>query len=182
METFISILRGINVSGHKKVEMAALKALYEELGFEVVTTYIQSGNVIFKSRKNVSENEQITAIERAILAKYGFEVPVIVRSLEEMKQVVLNNPFVKENDIDVEKLHVTFLAAIPEGVKTDAIKNLDYSPDKFIIDGKEIFLYCPGGYGITKLSNNFFENKLKVTATTRIWKTVNKLIELATKV
>jgi len=177
MQTYISILRGINVSGQKKIQMTDLKALYEDLEFKNITTYIQSGNVIFKANK---QRDKVLAkkIEDAIYAKYSFKVPVIIRSVEEMKNTIAINPFLKKN-INEEKLHLTFLAETPDKAKVDSIKNLDYSPDKFIIIGKEIFLYCPNGYGITKLSNNFFENKLRVNATTRNWKTVNKLVEMA---
>ena len=178
METYISILRGINVSGHKKIQMDDLKALFENLKFKNVTTYIQSGNVIFKASKQCDE-VLTKKIEDAIYSKYNFEVPVINRSVEEVRNIIAANPLLKDSNIDAEKLHVTFLEEVPGKTKVDSIKNIDYSPDKFIIIGKEIFLYCPDGYGITKLSNNFFENKLKVSATTRNWKTVNKLLELA---
>jgi len=96
-----------------------------------------------------------------------------------MRNIVAINPLLKEQNIDAEKLHVTFLEKVADPAKADSIKSTGYSPDKFIITGKEIFLYCPNGYGITKLSNNFFEKKLKVKATTRNWKAVNKLLELA---
>jgi uncharacterized protein (DUF1697 family) len=181
MNTYISILRGINVSGYKKIEMAGLKALYEELKFEEVVTYIQSGNVIFKSSQTTPEKDLLKSIENAIFEKYRFSVPVIIRSFTKMEKMISINPFLKETNIDVEKLHVTFLGEAPAQSNLECIQHLDFSPDKFIAAEKDIFLYCPGGYGNTKLSNNFFENKLKVTATTRNWKTVNKLIELAKK-
>lgn len=181
METYISILRGINVGAHKKIQMTDLKVLYGDLKFKNVTTYIQSGNVIFKANK---QSDEVLAhkIEKAIYERYGFEVPVIIRSAEEMKNIIAVNPFLKEPNINEEKLHVTFLTETPDKAKIESIKDLDYSPDRFIIIDKKIFLYCPNGYGITKLSNNFFENKLKVSATTRNWKTVNKLVEIAEEV
>lgn len=178
MRTFISILRGINVGG-KKVLMADLKALYEGLKFKDIITYIQSGNVIFKSDTTLSDVELAQKIEQALLKKYKFEVPVIIRSLDEVKKVIATNPFLKEKGIDPEKLHVTFLSDIPEKAKTDAIAEVDFPPDRFIIIKKEVFVHCPISYGETKLSNKFFENKLKVSATTRNWNTVNKLAELA---
>lgn len=176
METYISILRGINVSGHKLIKMADLKALYESLGFKEVITYIQSGNVIFKAEK---KGDLAIIIGNKIQDKYKFEVPILVRKAEEIKRVSETNPFMKEKGIDEEKLHVTFLAEPPSKADLEAIKKIDHSPDRFVITGKEVFLYCPGGYGNTKLSNTFFENKLKIQATTRNWKTVNKLVELA---
>jgi uncharacterized protein (DUF1697 family) len=179
METYISILRGINVGGQKKIQMTDLKLLYEGLELAEIITYIQSGNVIFKTDKNCNTKELADRIEQAIEAKYDFTVPVILRAVKEIENTLAVNPFLKENNIDFDKLHVTFLADKPSKENLGNLKNFDYSPDKFIIDGMEIFLYCPNGYGITKLSNNFFENKLKVRATTRNWKTVNKLFELA---
>lgn len=179
MKTYISILRGINVSGQKKILMTDLKALYESLGFEEVSTYIQSGNVIFKTDEKLSNQDIAKEIEKAILEKYNFEVPVIIRSAEEIRNVISANPFLAETDINVEKLHVTFLADAPGKASLESIKNLDYSPDKFVIIGQEVFLHCPDNYGETKLSNKFFESKLKVSATTRNWKTINKLLEIA---
>jgi len=179
METFISILRGINVSGQNKIQMTDLKALYEALKFKDITTYIQSGNVIFKST-SASDQKLAKKIEDAIYERYGFTVPVIIRTVDEMEHAISVNPFLKQSKADVERLHITFLAEIPEPKNMESVRNVDYSPDKFIIIDKEVYLYCPNGYGITKLSNNFFEQKLKVKATTRNWKTVNKLFEMAT--
>lgn len=178
MQTFISILRGINVGGQKKILMADLKALYENLKFKKVTTYIQSGNVVFKSDGKLSDLELAKKIETAIYKKYDFTVPVIIRNVEELEKVITINPFLKEKNINIEKLHVTFLSGIPNRSNLESLKKIDYSPDRFIIIDKEAFLYIPESYGETKLSNKFFENKLKVTATTRNWKTVKKLFEI----
>ena len=179
MKTYISILRGINVSGQKNILMAELKGLYESLQFKEVTTYIQSGNVIFKSDGQFSDNELAKKIEAAIEKKYDFRVPVIIRNAEELEKVISTNPFIKEKNINAEKLHVTFLSEGPNKNNLKSIENIDFSPDKFFIKGKEVFLHIPVSYGETKLSNKFFESKLKVKATTRNWKTVNKLFEMA---
>ena len=179
METFISILRGINVSGQKKILMADLKALYENLGFSNVVTYIQSGNVIFKADTSASDQDLVQRIEKAILTQYAFEVPVIVRRIEEMETLLQTNPFLADQNLDRDKLHVTFLAQTPEEARLESLAGVSYSPDQFTIIGKNVFLYCPVSYGNTKFSNQFFETKLKVTATTRNWKTVNQLVELA---
>ena len=179
MQTFISILRGINVSGQKKILMADLKALYENLKFSEVKTYIQSGNVIFKSDSKLSDLQFAEKIKREILKNFKFEVPVIIRTKEELKKIIAQNPFMEEKNIDLKKLHATFLSETPAKEKIEQIKEVDFSPDQFIIKGKEIYLHIPNSYGETKLSNNFFEKKLKVTATTRNWNTVNKLFELA---
>jgi uncharacterized protein (DUF1697 family) len=178
MTTIISILRGINV-GTRKVLMTDLKALYEKLGFKEVSTYIQSGNVVFKTPGKISDQQLAKKIETALSKQYGFDVPVINRTAEEMKKVVSANPFIKTKGIDISKLHVIFLADKPEPANIKLTREFDYAPDKFIIAGTEIYLHIPGSYAETKLSNKFFENKLKVSATTRNWNTVTKLAELA---
>lgn len=177
MEPIISILRGINVGGKNKIPMVELKALYEKNSFKNVTTYIQSGNVVFSSNGKASK-ELETQIQQMILKKFKCTVPVIVRSVEEMQTVVDRNPFLKMKDIDVEKLHITFLAENPTKENLEKIKVYNYSPDEYIINGREVYLSCPNGYGNTKISNTFFESKLKVTATTRNWRTVNELLRI----
>ncbi len=179
METYISILRGINVGGKNKIKMPDLKEMYEELKFKDIVTYIQSGNIIFNSNQNVSNQNLAKKIEKGISEKFKLAVPVIIRTINEMESILKINPFLKMPGIDIEKLHVTFLEEIPEQLKLKEVAKYDYSPDKFIIINKEVYVYCPDGYGMTKLSNNFFENKLKTGATTRNWRTVNKLVELA---
>jgi uncharacterized protein (DUF1697 family) len=179
MQTFISILRGINVSGQKKILMADLKILFESLHFKETATYIQSGNVVFKSDSKSSDIELAKKIEKAISAKYHFEVPVIIRTSAELKNAISQNPFKKEKNIDLKKLHVTFLSETPDKEKIEQIKEANFLPDRFVFKGKEIYLHIPDSYGETKLSNKFFENKLKVGATTRNWNTVNKLFEMA---
>jgi len=181
MQTFISILRGINVSGQKKILMADLKLLYEGLKFSDVKTYIQSGNVSFKTKEKLSDVELAGKIEKAIYKKYSFEVPVIIRNEDELIKITSSNPFLKKKGIDIKKLHVTFLSQIPGKAEIDNISEVDYSPDRFAINGKEIYLHIPESYGETKLSNNFFEKKLKVKATTRNWNTVNQLLEMILK-
>jgi uncharacterized protein (DUF1697 family) len=177
MQTIISILRGINLGSHNKIPMPELKALYEKAGFKNITTYIQSGNVVFSADKENLETLP-AKIEQFIFKKYGFKVPVIVRTAEEMEQVVNTNPMMKDKSKDVEKLHVTFLSDHPQKEHLEKIKTYSYPPDEYMIIGREIYVYCPNGYGNTKLSNNFFESKLKVTATTRNWRTVNELLRM----
>lgn len=178
MNTYLAILRGINVSGQKMIKMTELKNLFEHLQFESVRTYIQSGNVLFDS-KNSDHDDMTRRIEQAIASRFGFEVPVLIRSQAELEQIVARNPFLTETEIDPAFLHVTLLADAPAADRLDAIRQYDYAPDRFQIVGREVYLYCPGGYGNTKLSNTFFENKLKVRATTRNWKTVNELVRMA---
>jgi uncharacterized protein (DUF1697 family) len=181
MQTFIAILRGINVSGQKKILMADLKILFEDLQFCEVQTYIQSGNVVFKTATKLSDIKLADKIEKAISKKYNFEVPVITRTKEEIEKLIAINPFSKKKNIDLKKLHVTFLSALPKKENVASINKTDFSPDQFNIEGKEIYLHIPESYGETKLSNTFFEKKLKVTATTRNWNTVNKLLEMTSQ-
>jgi uncharacterized protein (DUF1697 family) len=153
--------------------------LYEDLKFKDVKTYIQSGNVIFKSTEKLSDEGLAKRIEEAIFKKYKFDVPVIIRSEDEMRQIISENPFLKEKNIDEKKLHVTFLSEIPSEETAMSIQSIDFPPDRFIIRNKEIYLSIPGSYGETKISNAFFEKKLKIKATTRNWNTVNKLSAMA---
>ena len=102
----------------------------------------------------------------------------MVKELDEIKTVLKNNPFVNKRKEDIIKLHVTFLSQEPATDNIDKINKAQYLPDEFTLDGKNIYLFCPNGYGNTKLNNNFFENKLKVVATTRNWKTVNELVSI----
>ncbi len=178
MQTYISILRGINVGGQKKINMKELKALYEDMGFQNVRTYIQSGNVVFE-HKNSQHKDLPEKVGQKIFEKYGFEVPVIIRTVEEIENVLNTNPLLKKENVLIDRLYVTFLADEPQKEHLEKIKSYDYPPEEFIILGKEVYLYCPTGYGEAKLNNNFFENKLKVTATTRNWRTVNELLKIA---
>ncbi len=176
MNKKVAILRGINVGGNRKILMADLKLLFEELGFSNIITYIQSGNVLFNSN---TENELLAdQIEQAITANFGFDVPVIVRSAIELKKAIDTNPFY-DADADVNKLHLSFLKEKPTAENLQHTVSYNYEPDKFVIDGKEVFIFCENKYHESKLTNLFFEKKLKVGATTRNWKTVLKLMVLA---
>jgi len=174
LQTYISILRGINVSGQKLIKMDALRQMYEDLGFQSVQSYIQSGNVIFQS-KDTPNSELEKTITSKISDVFGFDVPVLVLSLEEMKTVAENNPFINVRHEDINFLYVTFLADVPEQALIDKIRNDVKTDDEFEVIGKAIYLFCPKNYGKSKLNNNFFESKLKTHATTRNWKTVLEL-------
>lgn len=176
MKTYISILRGINVSGQKKIIMADLKLLYEDLGFLDVITYIQSGNVVFKTNLKTTTTKLAKLIEDKIKGNCGFEVPVIIRTQNELQNIIEINPF--KND-EIDGLYVTFLSNQPNANQLEKLENVNFLPDKFELIDKEVYLSVVS-YGNTKLSNNFFESKLKVTATTRNLKTIIKLIELST--
>jgi len=176
---YISILRGINVSGQKKIKMADLKALYEAQGFKDVSTYIQSGNIIFEAIDTDKENLK-EILEKVIEEKYEFHVPVDIRTNKELKRVVENCPYeeakVEENGT---KVLVTFLQSVPSNQKQELLLGYVKSPERLTVQGSEVYLYCPNGYGKSKLTNTFIENKLGISATTRNWKSVKKLYELS---
>ncbi len=178
MNKKFAILRGINVGGKRIILMADLKALFEELRFTDVQTYIQSGNVIFNSKEESTDIELSDKIEASILKRYGFDVPVIIRTVNKLKEIVLANPFFQKKEIDTNGLCLTFLKNLPTAERIINIETYDYNPDRFKIIGKEIFILFTGKYHQSKLTNIFFESKLKVPATTRNWKTVLKLLEL----
>lgn len=176
---YISVLRGINVSGQRKIKMAELTLLYEEEGLENVTTYIQSGNVLFDSEKLYREDIK-TRIETAIHKKYGFHVPVDVRAMEEYIKIINSCPFeeakLEENG---SKILVGFLSDEPTCDKKKELEEAAQSPEKLKMKGSIVYLYCPNGYGRSKLSNTFIESKLGLTSTTRNWTTVRKLVRLS---
>lgn len=177
MTVYISLLRGINVSGQKKVKMAELSALYETLGLDSIKTYVQSGNVVFQSDQ--SPGDLSDKIHAAIEKQFGFSVEVLVRSLDDWRALVERSPFAGDGDKDPKYLHITLLAQLPDKQAIAELEVPQAGADEYRIDGQAVYLHCPNGYGRTKLNNNFWEKKLKVGATTRNWNTVNKLLELA---
>lgn len=181
MTTYISILRGINVSGQKLINMGMLRKSYERLGFGNVTTYLQSGNIIFIG-KDIDADKLAQTISRQIESDFGFDIPVIVLPIDKLQQIIDHNPFAKESDKDKTFLHVTFLSSIPEKYDLNAIEAKKQNGEEISITANAVYLYCPNGYGRTKLNNNFLEAKLKVTATTRNWKTTNELLNIAQQI
>jgi len=175
MSTFISMLRGINVGGQKTVKMDALQKMFESLGYKNVRTYVQSGNVVFESA-DAKALDMATKIENQITKIFGFEVPVIIRSEDDCRKLIKANPFLNK---DIDELYVTFLLQMPASVPVDDFNKIKDKEEEYFVSGKEIFLVYPNGYGRTKLNNNYFEKKLRVKATTRNWKTVMALWNLA---
>ena len=175
--TYIALLRGINIGPHKRIKMEALQRSLRELGFADVKTYIQSGNVVFKTA-TTDTTRLANKIEKKLLSAFGFPVPAIVRTPSELHQLVQKNSFLKEAGIDTSKLHVTFLSGSPEKAVLKSLDTIAAGPDRARWNEKEIYLHCPNGYGETKLSNGALEKALTVTATTRNWKTVTKLYEM----
>ena len=181
MQTYIAILRGINVSGKNKIIMKELKAALEATDFQNVATYIQSGNVVFahKADDEKAIEKQITQL---IKTTFGLDVPVLVRTVNYIAQANADNPFLKREGIDVDKLHIAFLAATPTQENIEKLNSYNYPPDEVIVLGTAVYLHCPNGQARTKFHNSFIENKLKVTATGRNLKTVNKLIEMGKEI
>ncbi|MFZ1321928.1 MAG: DUF1697 domain-containing protein [Ignavibacteria bacterium] len=178
MTNYVSILRGINVSGHRNIKMEALRKLYENLKFQKVKSYIQSGNVVFQYKK--SDAKILTVrISNSIKETFGFDVPVIVLEINDLSRIIESNPFAKDKKIDPALLHITFLSDIPENNFLKKLDDIDLKNDKFYHKDNAVYLYCPDKYSNSKLTNGFIESKLKVTATTRNWKTVNELLKIA---
>lgn len=157
--------------------MADLKSLYEALELGNTQTYVQSGNVVFDSEEQDAEKLR-KSLEAQIETTFGFSVPVLIRTADDFKRVIESHPFANEDPI---RVLITFLYERPEKSKWDELSLYQDKVDQFALGEQEIFLFCPGGYGRTKLSNTFFEKKLGVVATTRNWKSVNTLYEMASK-
>jgi uncharacterized protein (DUF1697 family) len=177
MKTFISLLRGINVSEQNRLRMPELKGLYESLNLVNVVTYIQSGNVVFDCKEQ-DPAALGRGIEAEIARSFGLALRVLLRDREQFEEIIQSNPFVNQRNEDPEKLHVTFLYEAPSEPALNHLIVPTGSVDEFWVDGREIYLFCPNGYGRTKFSNTFFEKRLDVAATTRNWKTVNAVYEL----
>ncbi len=178
MITYVSLLRGINVGPHKTVKMEDLVTLYRSLGLENVRTYLRSGNVLFDS--DIPEPIILAAmLGEQITRALDFPVNVIIRTRDELQQIIMSNPFLMRENRDTNALHVTFLSNLPAENLVGEVSAIKDEVDGFQILGKEAYLFCPNGYGRTRFSNTFFEKKLGVVATTRNWKTVTALAAMA---
>lgn len=161
---FVALLRGINLGAKNKVNMQSLKSLFEEMGYENVRTYIQTGNVIFDNA-----TYDISAIEAALRKEYGFDIPVIIRSKEELEEIQQLSIFSKE------QVYIMFLSQdITDEQQTLLDKLVD---DEFVVwNRKNIIISLSKNYHETKFTNNFFEKKLRMTSTARNQNTVNKIV------
>ncbi|MAX81461.1 MAG: hypothetical protein CL843_14975 [Crocinitomicaceae bacterium] len=174
MKRYIALLRGINVGGHRPLKMDDLKVLCRTLGLENVSTYIQSGNVFFDAHDKLSSEDLSTMLKEAIAEKYDYDVPVIVLPAPLLETIKNNNPYLKAG-ADPKLLHVTFLGNAPESSLVQLAKSKTTDEDQIEVEGQVAYLKISGSYHKTKLSNQFFEQQLQTTATTRNWKTVLKL-------
>lgn len=180
MKTHIALLRGINVSGQKLIKMELLREALKELEFENVSTYIQSGNIIFQTK--IIDAVKLEKMIAELIAKhFGFDVSVIVVTPDDLKSVIKNNPFADE-PIEEPQPYVAFLSEKPADSNIEALKNVDFQNDRYAILEKTMYLHYANGAGTTKLSNAVIEKKLKLTATSRNWKTIKKLIELSDQI
>ena len=181
MNTFIALLRGINVSGQKKIIMAELKEVFEALGYISVTTYIQSGNVVFQHAL-LDSNYHALVIKKGVQERFGFDVSVLVLTREKLIGIYNANPYAERlatGEIAENKMYFTLLQGMENMEAVESLNELSCSPEEFVITKEVVYFFAANGYGKTKLSNNFFEKKLRCSATTRKLRTVLKLMEIS---
>jgi uncharacterized protein (DUF1697 family) len=173
--TQVALLRGINVGGKNTLSMKDLVKMFADAGCTDVRTYIQSGNVIFK--KAGASARLGDAITANIEKRFGFRIPVILRTAEELRETIRDNPFLAAG-VDAKPLHVYFLADAPNARAIAGLDPTRSTGDGFRVLRREIYLHLPNGMGRTKLTNAYFDSKLSTTCTARNWATVLKLSEM----
>jgi uncharacterized protein (DUF1697 family) len=176
LSTHLALLRGINVGGKNLLPMKDLAEIFLDAGCSDVRTYIQSGNVIFTAPPRLLESLP-GLITDGIGGRFGYQIPVVLRTAAQLADAIANNPFVKRG-ADHKALHVLFLADRPNA---QGIAKLDPDrsrPDVFVVHNREVFLHLPNGAARTKLTNGYFDSKLATVSTGRNWTTVLKLLEL----
>ncbi|WP_346880965.1 DUF1697 domain-containing protein [uncultured Algibacter sp.] len=175
MQTYIALLRGINVSGQKKVPMADLRELLTQIDFKSIQTYIQSGNVVFKSSQT-DKNKLEEQIAKRIEEHFGFLVPVLVKTSNDIQEILDDCPYPDEK---MQRSYFTLLHTSPNNTLVDVVSKEVYKNESFVISPQCVYFFSELGYGKAKCNNNFFERKLKVSATTRNYKTMLKLLSLS---
>ena len=175
MQTYIGFLRGINVSGQKKIKMADLKISLEKIGFLNVHTYIQSGNIVFSSSESSIQMLQ-EKIQSCIKKKFGFDVPVMLVTKGVIKNILHNYPF---KNAEEKNKYFVLLYTKPQAALQIDFELLEFKNEEFQVKENCIYLNCKIGAGKAKLNTNLIERKLKVIATTRNLKTMQKMLELA---
>jgi uncharacterized protein (DUF1697 family) len=173
MQKQIAILRGINVGGHRNILMKDLKDMCIKLGLKNPVTYIQSRNLVFESSKKNWKKCLLKALKQLLDLMCQL-------LLGQLKKVIVQYSYFSDG-VELKSLYVTFLSATPSKESIEELEQIDVNDDKFVVINKEEHLYANLPCHKSKLSNNFFEKHLKVSATTRNWKTVNKLLDLAKK-
>jgi len=180
MTVAISLLRGVNVGGHNLIRMDALRAVHESFGLVEVETYVQSGNVVFRSRA-ANLAALATRIEDAIEQSHGFRPGVVMRTAAELRSAVAGNPFHGRAGIEPGKLHVVFLAGRPEPAAREKFLAVQVGPEEFHLRDRELYIYFPQGAGRSKLTSALIDKTLKTYGTARNWNTVIKLDEMAAR-
>ena len=171
---WVALLRGINVGGHNRVPMAGLRSVFEEQGCGSVSTYIQSGNVVFT--KKASDRARLARLlEQAVEEAFGVSPTVVLRTFEEIGGVIRSHPFGR----DSSKTYVAFLAQEPHREDVRELKRLDVAPDRIEVAGSDVFLHFPNGLQGARLTAAQLERHLRVPATVRNWRTVTRLAEMA---
>jgi len=165
---YVALLRGVNVGGANILPMKDLANLFTQAGCRNVATFIQSGNVVFDG--NAKAGDTVCSM---IEAAFGFKTTIILRTLPEMRHIANSNPYK-----DVEHSHVVFLASEPAPALIAQLYPNRSAPDQFTVLGREIYLHMPNGMGRTKLTNAWFDSKLKTVSTVRNWRTVLKLLAM----
>ncbi|HYO48027.1 MAG TPA: DUF1697 domain-containing protein [Gemmatimonadota bacterium] len=176
MGIHVALLRGINL-GNRRLPMKDLAAMFEEAGCWDVRTYIQSGNVVFEAGKALARRIPCL-IEESISERFGFGVPIVIRTVDEIDGVVKGNPFLKSG-ADPKTLHVGFLRDRASKSRVAALDPDRSPPDEFVVRGGEIYLRCPNGVARSKLTTQYFDSRLGTVTTARNWRTVLKLQEMA---
>jgi len=177
MPILISLLRGINVGGNKKIKMADLRDLYASLGFEKTKTLLQSGNAVFQTE--MDDLAQIQAhIQDGIQDRFGFDVYVILRTPEEFQAIVDNHPFTEEQINDPRKLSFAYLDEQPDDSAIDDLRDNNPGREAIHAGDRVLYMFYPDGKGRSKLDNNRIERTLKVKATARNWNTTMKIVAL----
>lgn len=174
----ISLLRGINLGPHNRIKMDALRAVYESLGLRDVETYVQSGNVVFRTAAR-SLDPLARKIEAAIADAHGVRTFSVLRTCDEWRDVIARNPFAGRNGIDPAKLLVSFLAGKPTSEACTKARAVPAGTEELCIDGRELYIYFPDGLARPKLSMTAVEKALATSGTGRNWNTVTKLLEIA---
>jgi uncharacterized protein (DUF1697 family) len=167
---YIALLRGINVGGNNLLPMKDLAAIFEAAGCSEVTTYIQSGNVAFTAEADTAP-DLASVITNAIQQSFACKPPVVLRSASELRAAIENNPFLKAGRPE-ETLHLSFLADLPTPEQLAELNPARSRGDSFQVLGREIYLDLPNGVGKSRLTNAYFDSKLKTVSTQRNWRTV----------
>lgn len=176
MKTYIALFRGINVGGNHSLKMKDLVALLETLGADGVKTYIQSGNVVFRHRK--ADRTRLSGdISAAIRKSHGFEPRVLLLDLEDVESAVAANPF-PEAESDPRSLHLYFPVDKVDSPDLESLESYRKDNERFELKDGVFYLHAPDGIGRSKLAERV-NKALGVGTTTRNWRTVCRIMELA---